>query len=208
MLQTESVSYEYNEQTKFSFPNISLVAGNDLLILGESGVGKTTLLHLLAGLLPISGGKIKITGVDIGTLRSSDLDTFRSKNIGVIFQKSYFVKAISLKENLLLVQYLSKKGKDVARINFIAENLGIKHLLNKKPHHLSIGEQQRGSIALALINNPKVILADEPTSSLDDKNCFNVITLLKEQAAKTNAALIIVTHDQRLKEEFKNKISL
>lgn len=208
MLETQSVSFEYNQKTSFSFPDIQLKAGEDLLILGASGVGKTTFLHLLAGLLSTKSGSIKIADVDMSSLRGSKLDNFRSKHIGIVFQQSYFVQAINLKENLLLVQYLSNNRKDIEHILHLAESLGIQHLLNKKPSHLSIGEQQRGSIALALVNKPKIILADEPTSSLDDENCFKVVELLKQQAAENNASLIVVTHDQRLKAQFKNTVTL
>lgn len=208
MLETKSLVFEYNKETTFSFPDINIKEGSDLLILGESGVGKTTLLHLLAGLLPVKSGNITIAGTTISNLNSSKLDRFRSNHIGIVFQKSHFVQALTLQENLLLIQHLGKGKKDLERIQFVAENLGIKHLLHKKPKQLSIGEQQRGSIALALINNPNIILADEPTSSLDDKNCIRVVNLLREQAEKTNATLIVITHDQRLKSEFKNSITL
>ena len=136
------------------------------------------------------------------------LDRFRGRHIGLVFQRPHFVQALSVQENLALVQYLAGKPQDKKRIKEVLDNLGIGHKLGEKPHRLSQGEQQRAAIALAVINSPQLILADEPTSSLDNKNCAKVAQLLKEQASATGAQLIIITHDQRLKDQFKNTLSL
>ena len=135
------------------------------------------------------------------------MDRFRGKNIGIVFQKPHFINSLTVKENLQLAQYISKKI-DKTRINSLLESLGIEDKANKKTLNLSQGEKQRVAIALAIVNSPKLILADEPTSSLDDLNCDKVINLLKDQAAKYKAKLIIITHDYRLKKHFKNTLSL
>ena len=208
MLKTRSLSFAYNHQTEFSFPDIEVGQGEDLLILGESGIGKTTLLHIIAGLLSPNKGYVELSGTQLNSLPTHKLDRFRGSHIGIIFQRPYFVSALSLKENLTLVQYLGGQKQDQQWIQKVVDDLGLKHKLDLKPHQMSQGEQQRASIALAVVNNPQLILADEPTSSLDDKNCDRVISLLKRQAVVTGAQLIVITHDQRLKQHFNKALEL
>lgn len=179
-----------------------------MLILGESGVGKTTFIQILAGLLKPSSGLLEFNGVQYHNLPSKELDQFRGKHIGIVFQNPYFVKNISVLDNLLLSLYLSKNKKDKKRAVELLEQVGLEHKINSKPNDLSQGEQQRAAIALAVVKNPSVILADEPTSSLDDVNCKKITTLLKEQAALTNTQLIIITHDHRLKNQFDKSLKL
>ena len=206
MLETKNLRFKYDDDSELSFPDIKTSKEN-LLILGASGVGKTTFLHLLSGLLKPLEGEIDLIGTPISKLTMSEMDRFRGKNIGIIFQKPHFINSLTVKENLQLAQYISKKI-DKTRINSLLESLGIEDKATKKTLNLSQGEKQRVSIALAIVNSPKLILADEPTSSLDDLNCDKVINLLKNQAAKYKAKLIIITHDYRLKKHFKNTLSL
>ena len=208
MLKTQSLTFSYGQDVAFGFPDIELDAGQNLLVLGESGIGKTTLLHLMAGLLQPKSGHVELMGTILHDLSSADLDRFRGRHIGLVFQRPHFVQALNLEENLALVQYLAGKPQDKKEIKTALESLGIGHKLKDKPSQLSQGEQQRASIALAVINHPQLILADEPTSSLDDKNCEKAAALLKEQAAANNSQLIIITHDQRLKDQFQNTITL
>ena len=208
MLETRSLSFAYHEETSFNFPDISLQAGENLLILGESGIGKTTLLHLMAGLLKPFSGTVKLFETSLFQLSLPKLDLFRGQHIGLVFQRPHFTKALTLHQNLNLVQYLSGRPQDHERIKQVTANLGIQSKLSRKPHQLSQGEQQRAAIAMAVANNPQLILADEPTSSLDEKNCMKVCDLLKEQASETNAMLVIITHDKRLQSHFHNQLSL
>ena len=208
MFKTRSLFFTYNKSAYFSFPDINLAAGEDLLILGESGIGKTTLLHLMAGLLRPESGSVELMGTRLHDLPTEKLDRFRGQYIGLVFQRPYFVHALTLQENLALIQYLAGKKQDKDRIKEVIDGLGIGHKFTEKPHRMSQGEQQRASIALAVVNSPQLILADEPTSSLDDKNSMKVTTLLKEQASATGAQLIIITHDQRLKHQFHNMLQL
>ncbi len=208
MLKTRSLRFAYNESTEFRFPDIELEAGQNLLVLGESGIGKTTFLHLIAGLLHPNSGSIELMGTSFQNLTSSDLDRFRGKHIGLVFQRPHFIQALTVQENLAMVQYLAGKVQDKKRIKEVLSGLGLEKKLKENPQQLSQGEQQRAAIAIAVINNPQLILADEPTSSLDDKNCTKVADLLKEQAAATGAQLIIITHDQRLKDQFQNTLTL
>ena len=206
MLETKNLRFKYDDDSELSFPDIKTSKEN-LLILGASGVGKTTFLHLLSGLLKPLEGEIDLIGTPISKFTISEMDRFRGKNIGIVFQKPHFINSLTVKENLQLAQYISKKI-DKIRINTLLESLGIEDKANKKTLNLSQGEKQRVAIALAIVNSPKLILADEPTSSLDDLNCDKVINLLKDQAARYKAKLIIITHDYRLKKHFKNTLSL
>ena len=202
MLYTRNLAYAYPNGRTLRFPDMECAEGNVLLITGGSGVGKTTLLHLLAGLLKPSGGEVQVAGTAIQSLKPAAMDAFRGKHIGIIYQQSHFIAALSVKENLLLAK------KDNTRLLEISEKLGIQPLLHKKPAQLSQGEQQRASITRALIQSPQLLLADEPTASLDDDNCIAVAKLLAAQAAEQKAALLIVTHDNRLKQLFANHITL
>ena len=207
MIKTESLKFSYDGKKYFNFPDINLDSGENLLIIGNSGIGKTTLLHLLAGILKPGSGSISISGLDISKFSDTELDKFRGDNIGIVFQKPHFISSLTINENLKLAQYLSP-SKISGDAKKILESLNIKDKYQQKPNQLSEGEKQRASIALALINYPSLILADEPTSSLDDFNCNNVIKLLKEQAKDHKAQLIVITHDARLKKHFKNNLNL
>ena len=206
MLETKNLRFKYDNNLELNFPDIKTSKEN-LLILGASGVGKTTFLHLLSGLLKPINGEINLLGTKISKLKMSEMDRFRGKNIGIVFQKPHFINSLTVKENLQLAQYISKKS-DKNRVQSLLESLGIEDKANKKTQNLSQGEKQRVSIALAIVNSPKLILADEPTSSLDDLNCDKVINILKNQASKYKAKLIIITHDYRLKKHFKNTLLL
>lgn len=207
MIKTESLKFSYDGKKYFDFPDINLDSGENLLIIGNSGIGKTTLLHLLAGILKPESGSISFSGTDISKFSDTELDKFRGDNIGIVFQKPHFISSLTINENLKLAQYLSP-SKISGDAKKILESLNIKDKYQQKPNQLSEGEKQRASIALALINFPSLILADEPTSSLDDFNCNNVIKLLKKQANDHKAQLIVITHDARLKKHFKNNLNL
>jgi len=207
MIKTKDIQFSYDNQVFFKFCDIDLKSNENLLIVGSSGIGKTTLLHLLAGLLNLNSGSIELFGKELSKLSSYQLDEFRKNNIGIVFQRPHFVNSLTVKENLQLAQYIANK-KDNNRIETILKNLNIFDKLNKKTNQLSQGEKQRVSIAMAIVNSPKLILADEPTSSLDDNNCANVIKLLKKQALEFEAQLIVITHDSRLKKHFEKSIEL
>jgi len=207
MIKTESLKFSYDGKKYFNFPDINLDSGENLLIIGNSGIGKTTLLHLLAGILKPKSGSINVSGIEISKFSDTELDKFRGDNIGIVFQRPQFIYSLTINENLKLAQYLSP-SKTSGDAEKILESLNINDKYQQKPNQLSEGEKQRVSIALALINSPNLILADEPTSSLDDFNCDNVIKLLKTQAKDHKAQLIVITHDARLKKHFKNNLNL
>ncbi|RFM31570.1 ABC transporter ATP-binding protein [Chitinophaga silvisoli] len=208
MLQAIQLQFAYNAHTIFQYPDLACNRDTPLLITGRSGTGKTTLLHLLACLLKPAGGQLLIDGTDTGLLSNSKLDQFRGRHIGIVYQSSHFMSALSILDNILLPRFFSRYTPDTGKALQLAARLQIDHLLHKRPAELSKGEQQRVSIARALINNSQLLLADEPTSSLDDDNAYRVIQLLLEQAAMSHAMLIVVTHDARLKQHFSNLIYL
>ena len=208
MINTENLSFQYDNEELMSFPDVNCDAGEIMLVLGQSGVGKTTLLHLLSGIIRAKGGSVTIAGQNLSKLSDKKLDHFRGQQIGVIFQKFHFIKSLNVLENLTIAQKLAGKPIDENRCKELLENLQIGHKINSKINELSQGETQRVAIARALVNNPAVILADEPTSALDDSNCQAVLDLLSTQAKQSGAALVIVTHDTRLKDMIDNKITI
>lgn len=207
MLLAKSIYFKYEKLLPFDLPELDLNPGDELLILGKSGSGKTTLLHILGGLLKPQSGKVVIDGTDIYSLRGNALDKFRGQNIGIIFQKPHILSALTVMENLQIANFfVGKNTQNTIEINL--EELGIADKKSAKLDTLSDGEAQRVSIARALANEPKVILADEPTASLDDENAENVIRLLKAQAKRLQAVLIVVTHDQRVKNHIANQVTI
>lgn len=208
MVKTARLTYAHQNESAMVFPNIDLVAGEHLLVIGPSGVGKTTLLYLIAGLLPSLQGTISVAGTELNSLTRREMDQFRGENIGIIFQQYHFIKSLSVAENIDLRQSFPKKINHKKRRNELLERLGLTKHMNKNVEALSQGQQQRLCIALGLIHRPKIILADEPTSNLDDVNCVKVIELLKEEAKICKSSLVIITHDKRVMSHFQNTILL
>lgn len=208
MLKTTGVTFSYTKKSHFNFPDINLSSNESLLVIGKSGIGKTTLLHLLAGILSPNSGTIVINDTNIASFSHKKLDAFRGKHIGIIFQNTTAISSLSVYENLQARLYFSGISNKKDAIDSILDQLDLVSVKHQKPNTLSTGQLQRLGIALGVIHKPDIILADEPTSSLDDDNCELVIALLKTQAKQSNANLVIITHDQRVKNSFANTMVL
>ncbi|THH39486.1 ABC transporter ATP-binding protein [Neolewinella litorea] len=209
MLITQDLTYRYpDSSTTFRFPDLRVDRAGTLLLLGPSGAGKSTWLHLLAGVLSPSGGRTELDGVDYAALRGSKLDRFRGRNIGLVFQRPYFLEALTVLENLAIARRTAGLPPDRELLQSTLHLLGMDDYADRHPGRLSVGEQQRVTIARALVNRPQLILADEPTSALDNRNAARVSALLRERASELGAALVVVTHDERLRGDFRQVVDL
>lgn len=208
MIDVNELSFTYPGAKKINFGSFKVDRGEHCLLLGESGCGKTTLLHLLGGLLRTNAGTINVNGTDLGQLSETELDRFRGQHIGFIFQRNHLITALNVEQNLRLAPFLSGGEASATRVTEVLTDLNLPQLQSAKITTLSQGQAQRVAIARALMNKPALILADEPTSALDDKNCDAVIELLMRVAKESNTTLVIATHDSRLKSKVKRQIQL
>jgi ABC-type lipoprotein export system ATPase subunit len=199
MVSVKGLSYSYSPEKKIHFADFEIMKGEPWLLLGDSGSGKTTLLHLIGGLLKSHQGTVQINEIDITKLSEPQLDHFRGKQLGFIFQKNHLINALTVEENLMMAPFLAKKKQDMSRVSEVLDQLGLADKKKSRIQELSQGQSQRVAIARAILNKPSIILADEPTSALDDKSCDKVIELLLGVASQSTSTLIIATHDQRLK---------
>jgi ABC-type lipoprotein export system ATPase subunit len=178
---------------------LTVASGQAALLLGPSGAGKTTLLLAMAGLARVFTGEARIDGVVVADLAPAAQDRFRGRNIGFIFQDIHLIPGLSLLDNLLLSPFAAGVAQDRKRALSLLDALGLGDKASRPAERLSRGEAQRAAIARAMLMSPKLILADEPTASLDDETCESVASLLLSAATETGAALLIATHDQRLR---------
>ena len=172
--------------------------GEFVAIIGPSGSGKSTLLHTLGGVDRPTSGKVLIDGADIYALNNDKLAIFRRRQIGLIYQFYNLIPILNVEENITLPLLLDGKEVDPQRLDEIIDTLGLKGRIKHLPNQLSGGQQQRVSIGRSLINNPAIILADEPTGNLDSKNSKEILDLLKFSNKKYNQTLIMITHDQNI----------
>ena len=208
MISIKAVSHTYKNAASISFKDWQINDGEQWLLLGGSGSGKTTLLHILTGILTPTQGEVKIRDTAIYQLSPKKLDQFRGQNIGIVFQRPHLIKSLTIGENLLIAQSFAKLPESQLRIDEVLTSLDILSKKNAYPSALSQGQLQRVSIARAVINRPALLIADEPTSSLDDQNAAAVLQLLLEQSGLNQATLIIATHDQRIKNAFTHTYNL
>ena len=180
--------------------NFSIDNGSHLIVSGPSGSGKSTLINLMSGLLRPTSGYISFEGKDYSKLTEKDIDEIRSKNFGLIFQRLHLVKHLTVEQNILLGFNKLKSP----HITELIEDIGLTSKRKQLAKNLSFGESQRVAIARGVINNPKIIFADEPTSSLDDTNTKKVLELISTQAKKNKSSIVISSHDERVKKFFKN----
>ena len=208
MISIQSLAHEYPSGYRLNFKDWTIKAAEQWLLLGASGSGKTTLLHILTGLLKPHQGSVTIDGTPLYDLSAKSLDQFRGRHIGIIFQRPHLIRSLNITDNLLMAQHFAKLPENRERVQEVLSSLDIADKKNAHPNELSQGQLQRVSIARAVLNKPSLLIADEPTSSLDDKNAATVLTLLQEQSALNQATLLVATHDKGIKDAFTNTYEL
>ena len=191
MIKVTNLSHYYNKDLALKDINLEIKKAQFVSIIGESGSGKSTLLSVLSTLLKPSSGEVVYEDTNYKNLKN--IDNFRRENIGFIFQFHYLINYLSVKENINLANEKASKEE----IFELLRLLGIENLIDKYPNEISGGQRQRVAIARAMINNPKVIFADEPTGNLDSKNSLNVFELFST-LAKKGTTIIVATHDKNL----------
>ena len=191
--------FSYEDHAVVNIGHCHLEHSESMAVIGPSGCGKTTFLHLLAGLIRPSAGVIQILGQDLAALSGTGLDRFRGQHIGLVFQRFHLLPALTVHENVLLAQRLAGGSIERERVEGLFDRLNLAGLEHHKPSMLSQGQAQRVAIARALVHEPELVMADEPTSALDDTHAEQALALLKESAQAVGAALLVVTHDQRVR---------
>lgn len=186
-------------------PEFDLEKNVQIAVTGESGLGKSTFLNLISGIVNPDSGEIIINGTDITKLSEAKKDLFRARNTGYIFQTFNLLQGFSALENVLLGMMFSGKP-DRKKSEEALSRTGLSGKLNNRPSELSVGEQQRVAVARAIVNSPGLLLADEPTANLDSKNSVNVIELIKNLCRESNISLILVSHEKSVVSEFSNTI--
>jgi putative ABC transport system ATP-binding protein len=199
VFELRDLRHAYDSTEVLNVPAWEAGSGAHWLVVGPSGSGKTTLMHILAGILRPTAGTVRVAGQDIGALPASELDRFRGRHIGIVLQRLHLVSSLTVMNNLLLAQYFAGLPQDKSRVNEVLASLDLGDKAGAYPHELSHGQAQRAAVARAVVNRPRLLLADEPTSNLDDQRCFQALDLLETQARACNATLVIATHDQRIK---------
>ena len=190
-------TYKNGNTTINAVDNISFSVekGDFVAIVGASGSGKSTLLHLLGGVDRPTSGKVFIDGIDIYNMNNDALAIFRRRQVGLIYQFYNLIPILNVEENIVLPCKLDGKNVRRDRLNEIIDTLGLSKRRSHLPNELSGGQQQRVSIGRAIINNPALVLADEPTGNLDSKASDEIVALLKESNKKYNQTIIVITHD-------------
>ncbi len=204
IISCHNVNYQYDDGEQSSQIikdlNLEVRAGESVAILGQSGCGKSTLLNLLGGIDRGNTGKIVINGINISNLNEEEITDIRSKYLGFVYQFHHLLKDFSALKNVMMPLLIQGKTQSFAqdKATQILSTIGLGHRLNHLPSELSGGERQRVAIARALINQPKCLLADEPTGNLDSKNANEVLELMIELNQAHNSALVMVTHDEKV----------
>lgn len=195
-----SKTYGTGETQVKALDNVSLSveSGEFVAIIGPSGSGKSTLLHILGGVDVPTSGSVVINGVDISNLDETALAIFRRRQIGLIYQFYNLIPILTVKENLTLPLLLDGRKPDERVVDDLLKTLGLTERVNHLPNQLSGGQQQRVSIGRALINNPALMLADEPTGNLDSENSREIVSLLRKFNKENNQTVIIITHDEQI----------
>jgi putative ABC transport system ATP-binding protein len=208
MIEIVGLRQGYGGRPVLALDHWRVCAGEHWLVLGASGSGKTTLLHLLAGLLTPQQGTVTVDGQNLAALGAAERDRFRGRRVGVVPQRLHLVDCLTVLDNLLLARYLAGLPAATGEVLATLVALGLENHVAAYPAALSYGQAQRVAVARAVVNRPRIILADEPTSNLDDTHCERTIDLLQGEARRHDATLVIATHDQRVKSRFERRLTL
>ena len=198
MIHTSQLAYRYPGSATLHFPDVDVPQGGVLLLKGPSGSGKSTWLALAAGLLRASSGQITVAGQDLNALKNIATDAWRARAIGFLPQKLHLSEALTVSGNLAMAQWAAGVPDDAAAIDRVLDTLDLADLRHRKPGQLSGGQAQRVALARAVLLQPQVILADEPTASLDDAAAQAALQLLRMSAQRCHATLVVATHDARV----------
>ena len=198
MIQTHQLSYCYPGAEPIRFPDVQIAQGEVLLLSGPSGCGKSTWLALIAGLVKPAAGTLTVAGQSLDALNGVATDAWRATAIGFLPQKLHLSAALTVAQNLAMAQWAAGQKENRQRIDAALQALGVADLGSRKPSQLSGGQAQRVALARAVLLQPRVILADEPTASLDDEAAVAAVELLVQTAGQHHATLVIATHDARV----------
>ena len=198
MIYSQGLVYRYPGGSALHFPDVAVPQGALLLLSGPSGSGKSTWLALVAALVAPFAGALQVAGQDMTALRGAAADAWRAGTIGFLPQKLHLSEALTVQQNLAMAQWAAGRDEDAARIHSALAALGVADLAARLPSQLSGGQAQRVALARAVLLKPRVLLADEPTASLDDEAAAQAVGLLLATAAQHGATLVIATHDARV----------
>lgn len=197
---TESLVYRYADGPPIAFPDLQAPPAAVVRLGGPSGSGKSTLLSLIAGLVTPASGRLRVVGSEPAALSSRERDAWRGVTLGIVPQRLHLSAHLSVWHNLALPWVAAGQAVDADRIAEVMERLGLQGLHDRRPGQLSGGQAQRVAVARAIVRRPRLILADEPTASLDDVAAAQTLALLREAASESSATLIVATHDRRVTE--------
>lgn len=205
MIEFQDVLKSYSEPV-LRIPSLTIAPKQHIGIHGPSGTGKTTFLNLISGLITVSSGRLTVDGTELASLSESARDRFRAAHVGTIFQTFNLVEGYTALENVMLGQVFLRGQSDKSKAISMLEKVGLSDRMHHVPARMSVGQQQRVSIARALVNDPDILLADEPTGSLDPATASAVMDLILE--CSEGRTLLLVSHDPAVLERFTNRLSL
>lgn len=206
LLAWQGLALAYPSGPRLQFPDLRLSPGEHLLLRGASGSGKSSLLALLAGLRRASAGQVWLAGAELGSLGTARLDAWRGEVLGLLPQRLHLCEGLSLRDNLALPFVAVGQAVPQARLQALAERLGLGGLLSRVPDQLSGGQMQRAALARALVRGPRLLILDEPSSSLDDAATSNLLALVTELAQEQGVGLVVATHDARVVTELTDRL--
>lgn len=208
MLKIENLTIQHNSETTLQYPDFELEQGEELVITGPSGTGKTTLLHLLAGLLTPTSGVVQFGDLAVSRVNEVKREAYRRQTVGYVFQDFYLMPGLSALENVELGLRVANIQQPQQKATAALKQLDLGHRLRNYPTDLSTGERQRVAVARAVAHQPKLLLVDEPTAHLDRDRAQGALELLKETAKQLAATLVVVTHDPLVVEAMSRRLEL